>query len=81
MVTVRAEEYVPAAGLKVGIAAGRIMVYAAELIWLVEPAIGATAISILVAETAMALSVSVFETVIGPVYIEEPVVGVAPLVV
>jgi hypothetical protein len=69
MLTVCAEEYVPPAGLKVGVAAGRI--YAAEFTVLVEAPVA----------TAMAITVSLVAMVIGPVYRGEPVVGVAPLVV
>jgi hypothetical protein len=71
MLTVCAEEYVPPAGLKVGAAVGRVMVYAAEFTGLAESP----------AAMAMAAIVSVAETVIGPEYTGEPVVGVAPLVV
>jgi hypothetical protein len=66
-----AEEYEPPAGLKVGAAVGWVMVYAAEFTALAEEPLA----------TAMAISVSVAEMVIGPEYAGEPVVGVAPLVV
>jgi hypothetical protein len=66
MVTVCAEGYIPAAGLKVGAAAGRVMVYTADLTWLAELPIIPMAVCALTAETAMALSVSVVDTLIGP---------------
>ena len=56
MVTVCAEVYVPAAGLKVGVAVTGVMVYAAELTALAESP----------AATAMASTVSEADTVIGP---------------
>jgi hypothetical protein len=86
MVTACAEEYVPAAGLKAGTAAGGVMVYAAELTWLAELA-AAMEVPLLtwLAEfppaTAIASSISVAETVIGPLYKVELVVGVDPSVV
>jgi hypothetical protein len=43
--------------------------------------VATTAIIVRVAETAIALSVSVVEIVIGPVYVGELVVGVEPSVV
>lgn len=72
IVTVFDVLYVPAAGLKVGVAAAGIaMVYNAlptnELVY--PPA------------AAMALTVWVVLTEIGPLYTVEPVVGVLPLVV
>jgi hypothetical protein len=71
MLTDCAEEYEPPTGLKVGAAVTWLMVYAAEFTALAESP----------AATAMAAIVSVAETVIGPEYTGEPVVGVAPLVV
>jgi hypothetical protein len=71
MVTVCAERYVPPAGLKDGAAAGGVIVYAAELAELAESPVA----------MAMAAIVSLVETVIGPAYTSELVVGVVPLVV
>jgi hypothetical protein len=71
MVTACAERYVPPTGLKVGAAAGGVIVYAAELTELSESPVA----------TAMACTVSVAEIAIGPAYTGELVVGVAPLVV
>jgi len=84
MTTVCAEGYVPAAGLKAGAKAGGVIVYVAELtplvnswatFWPCDMLFEASAI------TAKALSVSVVETVMGPEYTGELVVGVVPLVV
>jgi hypothetical protein len=72
IVTVCTEVYVPATGLKVGVAAAaRLMVKAAV----------ATALFEYPVATAIAFSVSVAETLIGPLFTAELVVGVAPLVV
>jgi hypothetical protein len=68
IVIVCAEEYVPPAGLKVGNAAGGVMVYAAIFTRLAE----------LPVATATALSATVVEMVMGPVYTGELVVGVDP---
>ncbi len=69
MVTVCAEEYVPAPGLKVGVAT--LMVYFAE----------PTELFVSPLCVPIAFSVSVSETVIALEYIAEAVVGVLPLVV
>jgi hypothetical protein len=74
MVTVCAEVYVPATGLKVGVAVGvalALMVYAAD----------ATALLVVLGHTEIASMVSVADTVIGPPYRVELGVGAEPLVV
>ena len=71
MVTDCVEVNVPAAGEKVGVAAGGVMVYFAV----------ATALFVVPVATAMASSVSVALTEIAPVYLVDELVGVAPLVV
>jgi hypothetical protein len=84
IVTFCAEEYVPAAGLKAGAAVGGVIVYTAELTELEDSRAAFWSFSMpfaLSATTAMAFRVSVAETVIGPMYTGELVVGVAPSVV
>ena len=72
IVTVCAEVKVPAAGETVGVAAaGALIVYVAV----------ATALFVYPLAAAMALMVSVEDTVIAAVYIVELVVGVVPSVV
>ncbi len=69
MVTFWATVYVPAAGVKTGNAA--VMAYLATAVGLVVKPVA----------TAIASIVSEADTVIGPVYFVEAVVGVVPLVV
>ena len=66
--------YVPAAGAKVGVA---VVPPACWMVYVAEP----TALLVNPLATAMALSVSLLLTAIGPVYVVDPVVGVVPLVV
>jgi hypothetical protein len=71
MVTVCVVVYVPATGLKVGVAAADVMVYVAL----------PTALCVNPVATAIAWTVCVLLTVIGAVYFVEDVVGVVPFVV
>jgi hypothetical protein len=70
-VTATDEMKVPPLGLSAGVAAGTWIVYVAL----------ATALGVYPDATAIALSVCVVVTVIGPVYAAEDVVGALPSVV
>jgi hypothetical protein len=71
MVTAWVPTKPPDRGLKVGVAAMPPTAYAAD----------ATGLLLMPMEVAMACSVSLAETAIGEPYVDEPVVGVVPLVV
>ena len=84
IVTLCADVYVPAAGLKVGTSGGGLIVYFAKLTELDDSRAAFLVSGMpfgLSAITAMAFSVSVAATAIGPEYIDEFVVGFVPSVV